>query len=313
MMRPIFVIFLLWSQQVFCSSPIEDWEAQKYYDLYLLETLREAKSAVDNFPDFSMVTETYSIGEEIRTVQLSAPKSYTYYLMSKNDEGVKIKAENRYGGRDYIYDSEWNVTSYLFDSPAEARKVGNALIKWLAQEKHIKNMDKTPKDNPWISYAISLGFRGCYTDQLYFDDTRFDMLGSFGGFLVYEDLQPKIWEIVAGGSIFADDAGREKVVRGIISNYENYSGDLQQEVLKKLGKYLETVDDEKTNYSKKIAEFVLEKGGAVPDRLYWEYNTAWHPFHGSESFESNRKKSKKPAAMPRSAGSSDSSEINDPQ
>jgi hypothetical protein len=119
------------------------------------------------------------------------------------------------------------------------------------------------------------------------------MLGCFGCFLTEDELRAKIFKIIAGGEIFKGEVGREKVVRGVIAQYDNYSEDLQKKILKQLATYLKTVDDEKTNYSKKIAEFVLEKGGTVPDRSYWEYNTAWNPFFGSESFLPERKNTQK--------------------
>ena len=304
MFRNIILILLLICSLA-NSDTMEDWEAQKFYDLNLLAVLSEVVDSIDSdaWPDCrglidsSLITEFpgsrlgYAINDEIIPVS-NLLQSYSYYLVAADSHGVRIKARSKFGGRSYIYDSEWNVVHYVFHTPAEARIIGKVLVEWLIDEKY----KKAPKDDNWRCYAVALGYRGCYTDKLYFDDARFDMLGCFGSFLAYDDLRAKVFEIVSGGRIFADEAGREKVVRGIISNYGSYPKDLQKEVLEKIATYLKTVDDEKTNYSKKIAEFVLENGGTVPDRLYWEYDTSWHPFLGGTKFQPEGK-SKKPATL----------------
>lgn len=291
-MKRIVIVLLLSCAVSSLSSTVEDWESQKNYDENLFVVLRQLKSTIgaESLPDFRACMAHHKLGGEIIPVS-NIPKVYKYYLIDATSQGIRIKAENKFGGRSYIYDYEWNVVHYMFHTPEEARVIGEVLIDWVTSDNH----PIPPEEKGWAWIPKALGYRGCFTDMMYYDDARFDILGCFGDFLVFDDLREQIWKIVMGGRIFTDEhcrisVLREKVVRSILSKYDSYPIELQKEVLIKVAKYLETVDDKETNYSKQIAEFVLSKGGAIPDRRYWDYDTSWIPFHGGIKFREGLEK-----------------------
>ena len=273
MLRKISAVFFLVCSGAFSSPAPPDWEALVNYDPSLEIVFRQLDRLVDNkLPDCRGLGECYALGDEVLVINSPA---YTYFLEDASIRTVRIRAENKFGGRTYIYDYEWNVTHYVFQTFQEAQKIGETLIEWLTIE------EKPYDGSEWVWISITLGYRGCYADKLY-KDNGLDILGCFGDFLVYEKLRDKVWAIVLGGRVFGDEEGREKCVRSILSNYDQYPQELQKEVLEKVAKYLETADDEKTRYSKKIAEFVLEKGGRVPERSYWDYDTRRIPYVGGK-------------------------------
>ncbi|MDA3835886.1 MAG: hypothetical protein PF495_21150 [Spirochaetales bacterium] len=273
----------------FGSMDLPDRESQQWYDYNLYIALDSVGDIVPDFPPDSreLITDKgklgfgryrkYKIGEEIEA-KSKYIHPYSYHIKTVSNRGIVINAKNRYGGRDYIYDYEWNVAYYLILTDDEACAIGQALIDWVTCKKYQEISEE------WKCILTALGYRGCYTGKLNYEEAKFDVLGTFGRFLACEKIRPEIWKILQGGEVFADDRGREKCVRGIISNYESYSPELQKEVLEYIKNYLDLVDDESTVYSKNIAEFVLNKGGEIPDRLYWAYDTSWIPLNGSAGF-----------------------------
>jgi hypothetical protein len=147
------------------ADKLADWEAQKYYDPYLSAVLIELRTSIDSdawpdcreFINSPLITKSpgcrlgYAIKDEIIPIS-NIPRSYKYYLVAANNHGVQIKAENNFGGRSYIYNSEWNVAYYIFQTPIETRNIGKVLIEWL--------VDKNLNNDKWKYYAIALGFRG---------------------------------------------------------------------------------------------------------------------------------------------------------
>ena len=288
-MRSIIILLAVWGgvNLPVCTFAIKT-EMQAYYDERLCDVLMIVMDNISTFPPDSKnliadkskfrpkYGQKYDIGEEISSRSRSA-ESYLYFIEAVSSRGIKIRAKNKYGGRSYIYDYEWNVVSYVFRESQEERQVARTVIDWITTEKY----PDPPKGSEWRSIVTALGYRGCYTGgMLDCDNAKFDILGSFGCFLAYDELRPQVWAVVLGGKVYADDAGREKCIRGILSNYESYSPKLQKEVLVNVAKYLESADDEIAKYSKKIAEFIIAKGGSVPDRLYRAYDTSWVPIEG---------------------------------
>lgn len=256
----ILIFYLLFFSIARASSFPADWETQDIFDQNLDAVLLEVRETVKDFPDCRDLVKFYPVNSEIHPVS-NIPKVYAYFVDSVSDEGVNIRAVNRFGGRSYLFNYKWNVVHYLFETPAETERIGAVVIDWLTTDKFFS-------DEPdWEAVCIALGYRGSYTGKMSVE-SPFDILGCFGDFLICESLRPKIWKIVSGGTVFGDEAGREKCVRSILSNYESYPASLQEEVLKNISAYLETADDKDLFYLKKVAAFVAEKGGVVPDRSF---------------------------------------------
>jgi len=269
-----------------CKAWVPDEEEIETYDSSLQHIYMRFEHFLDNKnPDYYGLFEGYhTIGDEILTDSFM----YKYFLEDVTSRTIKIRAENKFGGRSYIYDYEWNVTHYIFQKPMEAHRVGKVLIEWLISDKDMikkedPNILSEPRRKRFASVTVALGFWGICSQYFNLQSVKFDVQGCLGTFLVYDDLRNAIFKIVEGKEVYATELDREKVVRGIISNYESYPKKLQQEVLKKISGYLKTIKDEKTKYSKKIAEFVLEKGGKLPNRTYWDYDTRSIPLYGRSS------------------------------
>lgn len=293
-MNKIVALLLCWTalSAVSYGGTLEKYENQRFYDNGLIGVLNFVMDLSNSFPPNSepIVSEGHEFygvlkpGDELsRGIPSRIVSPYTYLIESVSQNGIRIEAVNQYGGRNYIYDYQWNVAYYVFSSEQELQKLGRTVLDCLTTDKYADD-PRVWKDRAWKGVVTALGYRGCYAKPTTLSEqekAKFDMLGALGVFITNEKLRAEVWECIQGINPVWDDIEREKCVRGVISYYENYSPELQKEVLSNVSKYLASVDDEKTKYSKKIADFVLEKGGAVPNREYWAYDTSWIPFEGT--------------------------------
>jgi len=266
-MKTIIIILLGTALYCFAGSSIgSNPENQFGYDKFLGSVLTGNFSKTNRFCFFSRKSpdETCEVGDELQPHELSIEgPQYKYHIKSLSLDGVVIKATPIAKGRPYFYDSKWNVVYYSFESPEEELQIGRQILRWMVD-------DDLPDDE--VSNLLDLlAWRGSVLPEYLKSNTKYDVLGGVGGFLVHEELREKLWKIVRGGKVYKNSRGREIVIRSILSRFDDYPDDLKQEVARMIELYIPKVFEEKAIRTDDIVNFYKGKKlqDAYPSDIFY--------------------------------------------